>query len=50
LVIADMNVDGGQQTVHTITENGSEATFIQVDRKRTGIKSSVLTSPACGCV
>jgi NAD(P)-dependent dehydrogenase (short-subunit alcohol dehydrogenase family) len=31
LVIADMNVDGGQQTVHTITENGSEATFIQVD-------------------
>jgi NAD(P)-dependent dehydrogenase (short-subunit alcohol dehydrogenase family) len=31
LVIADMNEDGGQQTVHMITENGGEATFIQVD-------------------
>src|SRR5467141_2528421 len=31
LVIADMNEDGGQQTVHTITENGGEATFVQVD-------------------
>src|SRR5919204_594097 len=31
LVIADMNADGGQQTVHMITENGGEATFIQVD-------------------
>ncbi len=26
-----MNEDGGQQTVHTITENGGEATFVQVD-------------------
>jgi NAD(P)-dependent dehydrogenase (short-subunit alcohol dehydrogenase family) len=31
LIIADMNEDGGQQTVHTITENGGEATFVQVD-------------------
>ena len=31
LVIADMNEEGGQQTVHMITENGGEATFIQVD-------------------
>src|SRR5215469_15148116 len=31
LVVADMNADGGQQTVHMITEKGGEATFIQVD-------------------
>jgi 3-hydroxybutyrate dehydrogenase len=31
LVIADMNIDGGQQTAHMITENGGEATFVQVD-------------------
>jgi NAD(P)-dependent dehydrogenase (short-subunit alcohol dehydrogenase family) len=31
LVIADMNVDGGNQTVHMITENGGEATFVPVD-------------------
>ena len=31
LVVADMNEDGGQQTVHMITENGGEATFVQVD-------------------
>jgi NAD(P)-dependent dehydrogenase (short-subunit alcohol dehydrogenase family) len=31
LIVADMNADGGQQTVHMITENGGEATFIQVD-------------------
>jgi 3-hydroxybutyrate dehydrogenase len=31
LVIADMNEDGGQQTVHMITENGGEATFVRVD-------------------
>jgi short chain dehydrogenase len=30
LVVADMNADGGQQTVHIITENGGEATFVQV--------------------
>ena len=27
LVVADMNADGGQQTVHMITENGGEATL-----------------------
>jgi NAD(P)-dependent dehydrogenase (short-subunit alcohol dehydrogenase family) len=31
LIIADMNEDGGQQTVHMITENGGEAVFVQVD-------------------
>src|SRR5215831_1249328 len=31
LVVADTNEDGGQQTVHMITENGGEATFVQVD-------------------
>src|SRR5262245_52751075 len=31
LVVADMNADGAQQTVHMITENGGEATFVQVD-------------------
>ncbi len=31
LIIADMNEDGGQQTVHMITENGGEATFVQSD-------------------
>src|SRR5438034_11734885 len=31
LVIADMNADGGQQTVHMITEDGGEAAFVQVD-------------------
>jgi NAD(P)-dependent dehydrogenase (short-subunit alcohol dehydrogenase family) len=31
LVIADMNEEGGNQTVHTITENGGDATFVQVD-------------------
>ena len=31
LVVADMNEDGGQQTVHMITENGGEAIFVQVD-------------------
>lgn len=31
LVVADMHGDGGQQTVHMITENGGAATFVQVD-------------------
>ena len=31
LVIADMNEEGGQQTVHMITENGGEAIFVQTD-------------------
>ena len=31
LIIADMNEDGGQQTVHMITENGGEAIFVRTD-------------------
>jgi NAD(P)-dependent dehydrogenase (short-subunit alcohol dehydrogenase family) len=31
LLIADMYEDGGQQTVHMITENGGTATFVQAD-------------------
>jgi NAD(P)-dependent dehydrogenase (short-subunit alcohol dehydrogenase family) len=31
LLIADMNEDGGRQTVHMIMEQGGEATFVQVD-------------------
>jgi len=31
LVIADMNADGGHQTVHMITENGGEAIFVRTD-------------------
>jgi len=31
LVIADMNEDSGQQTVHLITEKGGEAIFVRTD-------------------
>src|SRR5256712_7013971 len=31
LVIADMNEDGGQQTVHLITEKSGEAIFVRTD-------------------
>jgi NAD(P)-dependent dehydrogenase (short-subunit alcohol dehydrogenase family) len=31
LVVADMNTEGGQQTVHMITEQGGEASFVQTD-------------------
>jgi NAD(P)-dependent dehydrogenase (short-subunit alcohol dehydrogenase family) len=31
LIIADINNDGGQQTVHMITEQGGAATFVRVD-------------------
>ena len=31
LIIADMQEDGGHQTVHMITEQGGAATFVQVD-------------------
>jgi NAD(P)-dependent dehydrogenase (short-subunit alcohol dehydrogenase family) len=34
LIIADMNEEGGQQTVHMIAEHGGEATFVQVDVSR----------------
>jgi NAD(P)-dependent dehydrogenase (short-subunit alcohol dehydrogenase family) len=31
LIIADMNEDGGHQTVHMITEQGGKTTFVHVD-------------------
>lgn len=31
LVVADLNIEGGQQTVHMITEQGGEAIFVQTD-------------------
>src|SRR5262245_7352259 len=31
LVVADMNADGGQQTVHVITEKSGDATFVRTD-------------------
>jgi NAD(P)-dependent dehydrogenase (short-subunit alcohol dehydrogenase family) len=31
LIIADLHAEGGYQTVHLITEQGGEATFVQVD-------------------
>src|SRR5215831_1252375 len=31
LVVADLNADGGQQTVHMITENGGKAIFVRTD-------------------
>jgi NAD(P)-dependent dehydrogenase (short-subunit alcohol dehydrogenase family) len=31
LVVADVNDEGGQQTVHMITENGGEAIFVKTD-------------------
>jgi NAD(P)-dependent dehydrogenase (short-subunit alcohol dehydrogenase family) len=31
LVIADTNEEGSQQTVHMITENGGDATFVRVN-------------------
>ena len=31
LVIADMHEDGGQQTIHMITEQGGEAIFVRTD-------------------
>src|SRR2546428_2862261 len=31
LIIADLNEEGGQQTVHMITEQGGEAVFVKTD-------------------
>jgi NAD(P)-dependent dehydrogenase (short-subunit alcohol dehydrogenase family) len=31
MIIADMNEDGGHQTVHMITAQGGKATFVHVD-------------------
>src|SRR5712692_6608049 len=45
LVIADMNEEGGQQTVHIIKENGGEATFVQVDVSRaTAVEAMISTT------
>ena len=35
LVVADMNADGGRQTVHMIMENGGEAIFVRTDVSQT---------------
>jgi NAD(P)-dependent dehydrogenase (short-subunit alcohol dehydrogenase family) len=43
LVVADMSEDGGQQTVHMITENGGEATFVQVDVTSTSAVEAMIS-------
>jgi len=43
LVIADMNEEGGQQTVHMITEKGGEAIFLQVDVTSTSAVEAMLS-------
>src|SRR5919202_654241 len=43
LVVADMNADGGQQTVHMITENGGGATFVQVDVTSTSAVEAMIS-------
>src|ERR1700745_512994 len=45
LVIADMNADGGHQTVHMITENGGEAIFVRTDVSQ-AVEVQVLISKA----
>src|SRR5215467_6354084 len=45
LVIADTNEDGGQQTVHMITENGGETIFVRTDVSR-AVEVQVLISKA----
>ena len=45
LIIADMNADGGQQTVHMITESGGDATFVQVDvRQASEVEAMISTA------
>jgi NAD(P)-dependent dehydrogenase (short-subunit alcohol dehydrogenase family) len=45
LVVAELNADGGQQTVHMITENGGEATFVQVDvSNATAVEAMISTA------
>jgi NAD(P)-dependent dehydrogenase (short-subunit alcohol dehydrogenase family) len=40
-----MNEDGGHQTVHMITENGGEATFVQVDvSQATAVEAMISTT------
>jgi NAD(P)-dependent dehydrogenase (short-subunit alcohol dehydrogenase family) len=43
LVVADMNEEGGQQTVHMITENGGEAIFVQVDVTSTSAVEAMIS-------
>src|SRR5205823_12076644 len=43
LVIADMNAEGGQQTVHMITEKGGEGTFVQVDVTSTSAVEAMIS-------
>jgi NAD(P)-dependent dehydrogenase (short-subunit alcohol dehydrogenase family) len=45
LVVADMNAEGGQQTVHMIRENGGDAIFVQVDvSKATEVAAMISTT------
>ena len=45
LIIADMQEDGGRQTVHMITEQGGEAIFIQTDiTQATAVKALISTA------
>jgi len=47
LVVADMNEEGGHQTVHMITENGGEAIFVQVDvSNATAVEAMISTAVA----
>src|SRR5437867_722311 len=43
LIIADMNAEGGQQTVHMITEQGGEAIFVQVDVTSTSAVEAMIS-------
>jgi NAD(P)-dependent dehydrogenase (short-subunit alcohol dehydrogenase family) len=47
LVIADMNEEGGQQTVHMITEKGGEAIFVKTDVSQ-AVEVQALISKAVG--
>src|SRR5437762_12829963 len=44
LVIADMNEEGGQQTVHMITENGGEATFVRTDVSKAAAVAAMIST------
>jgi NAD(P)-dependent dehydrogenase (short-subunit alcohol dehydrogenase family) len=47
LMIADINEDGGQQTVHMITENGGDATFVLTDvTQATAVEAMISTTVA----
>lgn len=43
LVVADLNADGGHQTMHMITENGGEAIFVQGDVTSTSAVEAMLS-------